>query len=173
MRARISIPRITTTALLIAASVMLLRLAASRLDQGFRRAQVDRSPLDNKLSATSLSGKAAQEYLLETDDGKSLLAAVTAAQFGLKPREQSPFDAESPPGYLGMSHEQNLNAWFAHDGVTVRPTLSTEEREHAWQLGFRLKALGYGSELADAPPIVRQTVEGNRIEYHRPHDRPL
>ena len=33
-----------------------------------------------------------------------------------------------------------------------------------WQLGFRLKALGYGSELADAPPIVRQTVEGNRID---------
>ena len=123
--------------------------------------------------ATNLSGEAAQEYLLATDDGKSLLAAVTASQFGLKAREQSPFDAQSRAGYLGRSHDQNLNAWFAHDGVTVRPTVSTKEREHAWQLGFRLKALGYGTELADAPPIVRQTVEGNRIEYHRSHDRPI
>jgi hypothetical protein len=114
-----------------------------------------------------LAGEKARQYLRETVDGRSLLQAVTAAQFGLKAHDHSPYDEESGAGYLGMSHDQNLNAWFAADGMTLRPTLPAEEQRQAWQLAFRLKAYGYGDELAVASPIVSQRVKDNRIEYHR------
>src|SRR5437868_3004212 len=94
------------------------------------------------------------------------MEAVTAARFGLKRYESSPFGG-SGGGYLGMSHVQNLNAWFDAEGVTVRPTLPEEERAKAWRLGMKLKAYGYGARLMDAPPIVMHQVKDNRIEYQR------
>ena len=113
-----------------------------------------------------ITGAAARQYLQEPGEGQSLMQAITAARFGLKSQERGPF-GETGRGYLGMSHEQNLNAWFAEDGVTVRPTVSENERERAWHLDLRLKAYGYGSELVSAPPIVSQHVKDNRIEYER------
>ena len=114
----------------------------------------------------ALQGAQAREYLEKTDDGRSLAEAVTAARFGLKWQDRSPFGGEGG-GYLGMSHVQNLNAWFGPEGVTIRPTLTEEERDKAWRLGMRLKAYGYGAGLTDAPPVVTQKVEENRIEYVR------
>jgi len=113
-----------------------------------------------------LQGAAALEYLEKTEDGRSLARAVTAARFGLKWQERSPF-GDAGAGYLGMSHVQNLNAWFDSEGVTVRPTLPEEERAKAWRLGMRLKAYGYGARLSDAPPVVSHRVKENRIEYER------
>jgi hypothetical protein len=60
-----------------------------------------------------------------------------------------------------------LNAWFGEEGATIRPTGSEREHEQAWQLGFKLKAYGYGEQLQDVPPIVSRQVNGNRIEYQR------
>nr|MBA2733483.1 hypothetical protein [Acidobacteriota bacterium] len=115
----------------------------------------------------ALAGEQARAYLEQTGDGQSLMQAATVARFGLKREEQSPFDKESGAGYLGTSHAQNLNAWFAEDGVTIRPTISEKKRQQAWQLGFSLKAYGYGEHLQPATPIVSHNVKDNRIEYVR------
>src|SRR6185436_17830988 len=107
-----------------------------------------------KLSQTSapmLEGAEARRYLQQPGEGQSLMQAITAARFGQKHQERGPLD-EPGSGYLGMSHEQNLNAWFAKDGVTVRPTVAPQEREHAWHIELRLKAYGYGNDLKAAPP---------------------
>ncbi len=119
-----------------------------------------------------LSGERAREYLKETADGQALMQAVIAEQFGLKARDQSPFDEQSGPGHLGMSHEENLNAWFAHDGVTVRPTRSQSEQGRAWSVLLEPKAYGYGEQLNEVPPIVSHKVDGNRIEYQRAFANP-
>ncbi len=114
-----------------------------------------------------LEGVGARAYLEKTGGGQSLMKALTAERFGLKPHKRAPFKGEADGGYLGMSHDQNLNAWFDEDGITVRPTLSEEGREKGWQLGFRLRSYGYGRQLTDAAPIVSHLVKDNRIEYER------
>jgi hypothetical protein len=121
--------------------------------------------------ALQLSGDAAQHYLHESRGGQSLMQAVTAARFGLKAHERSPFDAQSGAGYLAMSHDQNLSAWFSEDGVTVRPTLPEANRDQVWKMELRLKAYGYGKELADVPPVTSREVKGNRVEYLRQDQR--
>src|SRR5437870_3934342 len=123
-------------------------------------AKIETSPL-------KLEGAQAREYLEKTEDGRSLAWAVTAARFGLKLQERSPLGDGGGAGYLGMSHVQNLNAWFDSEGVTIRPTLAEEESAKAWRLGMKLKAYGYGAQLIDAPPIVSHRVKENRIEYER------
>src|SRR6185369_6700192 len=95
------------------------------------------------------TGAAARKYLQQPGEGQSLMQAITATRFGLKRQERGPFG--EPSGYLGMSHDQNLNAWFAEDGVTVRPTVEPKERERAWHMEMRLKAYGYGPDLVAAP----------------------
>lgn len=122
-----------------------------------------------RASGPVLQGAAARQYLEQTGEGQSLMQAITAARFGLKRQERGPF-GEAGAGYLGMSHEQNLNAWFAEDGVTVRPTVAESERGRAWRMDMRLKAYGYGNDLIPAPPIVAQRVKDNRIEYERAAD---
>jgi hypothetical protein len=122
-------------------------------------------PAKTKLS---LQGEKAHEYLQKNPDGQSLMQAVTAARFGLKKQQRAP-SGEDGSGYLGVSHEQDLNAWFGTDGVTVTPTMP--EKEQAWRLGMQLKAYGYGKHLVSAPPIVAQKVKDNRIEYARTNDR--
>src|ERR1700731_1105141 len=66
-----------------------------------------------------------------------------------------------------MSHEKDLNAWFAQDGGTLRPQLPEEKRDQAWSMALRLKACGYGRQLVDVPPVVSRQVKENRIEYER------
>jgi hypothetical protein len=113
-----------------------------------------------------LTGAAARKYLQQPGEGQSLMQAVTTARFGLQKQDRGPF-GEAGSGYLGMSHTQNLNAWFSEDGVTVRPTVAEQERERSWHMELRLKAYGYGNELMSAPPIVSSHVKDNRIEYVR------
>ena len=137
---------------------------------GNRLAQEQREQVVNQKESMptprNMTGAAARKYLQEPGEGQSLMQAITAARFGLKRQERGPF-GETGSGYLGMSHDQNLNAWFAEDGVTVRPTVAEEERARAWHLEMRLKAYGYGTDLVAAPPIVSQHVKDNRIEYER------
>jgi hypothetical protein len=116
-----------------------------------------------------LAGEAARKYLQRPGEGQSLMHAITVARFGLKSQERGPL-GETGSGYLGMSHEQNLNAWFADEGVTVRPTVPEQEREQAWHMDMRLKTYGYGDYLMAAPPIVSHHVKDNRIEYERGDD---
>jgi hypothetical protein len=105
-------------------------------------------------------------------EDESLMKALTAARYGLERRENAPFIGESGAGYLGMSHEQNLNAWFDEKGITVRPTVSESEQANLWRMGMRLKAYGYGERLEDAPPVLVQKVKENRIEYERAYAQP-
>jgi hypothetical protein len=114
-----------------------------------------------------VSGESARVHLEQTTDDQSLIPAVNAARFGLKWQALAPLGGETGAGYVGMSHDQNLNAWFSEHGVTVRPTVSEQQRERSRHMDMRLKAYGYGDRLADAPPIVSQRVMGNRIEYER------
>jgi len=116
-----------------------------------------------------LQGYQAREYLQEHGDYESLMKALTATRFGLKWHDRSPF-GDAVGGYLGISHVQNLNAWFDDEGVTIRPTLSEEERAKVWSLGMKLKAYGYGAQLIPAPPIASHQVKDNRIEYERASD---
>src|SRR5436190_14761122 len=120
-----------------------------------------------------MQGEAARLYLEQTNEGQSLMQAVLVEQYGLKWQERVPNGADKRGGYLGMSHEQNLNAWFDEEGVTVRPTLAEKDGDKAWRLDFTLKAYGYGEELKAAPPIVSQNVKGARIEYERSDCRSL
>ena len=113
-----------------------------------------------------LVGREARQFLQQPGEGESLMQAINTARFGLKRQERGPF-GENGAGYLGMSHVQNLNAWFAEDGVTVRPTVAEEKQKQSWHLDLRLKAYGYGNELEPALPIVSQHVKDNRIEYER------
>jgi hypothetical protein len=115
-----------------------------------------------------LQGAQAREYLEGRGEYQSLMEAATAARFGLKWEERSPFGDVGGGGYLGMSHVQNLNAWFDTEGVTVRPTLPEEERVAGWRLSMRLKAYGYGAQLTSAPPIVSHEVKENPSSMSAP-----
>lgn len=119
-----------------------------------------------EIAGGQLRGREAREYLEQAGEGQSLMQAVTAARFGLQ-WQPSATSREQGGGYVGMSHDQNLNAWFAEDGITVRPTVSEQAHERSWHMDMRLKAYGYGDHLVAAPPIVSRQVKGNRIEYER------
>jgi hypothetical protein len=152
--------------LLKKAVALLLATAALGLlflGRGAERTEVRNTPNP----PVEFSGGPARHYLQETADGQSLMQALTAARFALQWQEYAPGASKSSGGYLGMSHDQDLKAWFAEDGVTVRPTVSKGEQAQAWQLAFRLRAYGYGDELVAGPPIVSRQVKENRIEYKR------
>jgi hypothetical protein len=119
-----------------------------------------------------LSGSPARVYLEQNSGGQSLGRALEVARFGLQWQDQAPDGVEMGGGYLGMSHEQNLRAWFGQDGVTVRPTLPPDKSDQAWASALHLKAWGYGKQLTDVPPIVSRKVRENRIEYERAFPNP-
>ena len=79
------------------------------------------------------------------------MQAVTTARFELKPQDSDPISGKSGPGYLGMSHDENLNVWFGDEGATIRPTLSQKDRDQAWRLEMKLKAYGYGDPITAGP----------------------
>jgi|GEM_PF-2608671 len=124
-------------------------------------------------AAIQLSGEKALTFLESPGQGQSLMAVLTTARFGLKRQEPGVLDEKSEAGYLAMSHDQNLNAWFSDDGPLIRPTVPEAQRSEAWQIAFRLKAYGYGEQLKGAPPIVSHQVKGARIEYARSEDAVL
>jgi hypothetical protein len=109
-----------------------------------------------------LNGGEATRYLEATGESESLKQAVTKARFGLQWHERSPFGGKGS-GYLALSHDQDLNAWFDETSVTIRQT----NKEAQTRVRLQLKALGYGEQLIPAPPIAKRSAEGNRIEYHR------
>lgn len=142
----------------------------------FRRAAHDASHQSRQAAAASvpgsqssrrLEGDSARTYLAQTNDGESLMKAVELQQYGLKRQEHSPFDKASGAGYLGLSHEENLNVWFGDEGAIIRPTLSQKDQDQSWRLEMKLKAYGYGEQLTTAPPIVSHNVKDSRIEYAR------
>ena len=114
-----------------------------------------------------LEGDSAHAYLQQTSEGQSLMKALATARFGLERREKSPFEEDTGAGYLGMSHDENLNAWFDNEGVTVRPTLPEQERGKSWQLRMSLRAYGYGADSHEVRKQTAPTVKENRIEYER------
>lgn len=116
---------------------------------------------------TMLSGNEARRFLTETKEGKSLWQAITATSFALQRQGPAPNDAPTGGDYLALSHEQNLNASFGDKGVTIRPTLPSNNAAQAWSAILELTAYGYGDALTEVPPIAAHTVNGNRIEYLR------
>jgi hypothetical protein len=127
----------------------------------------DQASSGKDAAPTKMEGAAARKYLEETSEGRSLMREVLTAQYGLKWQQKSPLGESTAGGYLGMSHDQNLNAWFDDEGATIRPTLAQKDRDKTWQLGFKLKGYGYGETLPAAPPIVARNVIDTRIEYER------
>ena len=136
----------------------------------FRKSRGDEQSATHAEAATSpdvmpqLRDNEAVEYLEAKGESESLRKAVTNARFGLQWHERSPF-GDKGSGYLALSHDQDLNAWFDETGVTIRST--TNEAETASRVRMELMALGYGSQISTAPPVVKRSAEGNRIEYHR------
>ena len=147
-------------ALLLGAAGLALVLICASMNRDQTRIGPEHSPL-------KLSGDTARRYLEETGEGQSLMEALTAARFGLQWRQHAPSESTGASGYLGMSHEQDLNAWFDEEGVTLRPTIPDDKRDEGWTMAFRLCAYGYGNEVVAVPPIVSRKVKGNRIEYQR------
>jgi len=134
---------------------------ANPQDSMFRSQQAGDAREETQLS---LQGEKAHEFLQHNLGGQSLMRAVTAVHYGLKRQQRAP-SGENGSGYLGVSHEQDLDAWFGTDGVTLSQTVPGKKR--AWRMDMRLEAYGYGEHLVSAPPIVSQKVKGNRIEYER------
>jgi hypothetical protein len=118
----------------------------------------------------TLDGQDAQNYLAQSAEGQSLMTTIAKVRFGLERREKSPFSGDQGKGYLGMSHDENLNAWFDNEGVTVRPTVNSQERAKSWRMQMRLRAYGYGNVLHEARKQTTPTVKENRIEYERSTD---
>ena len=169
-------PRAFQTRLLLAVALMgclawlaitFFRRPAPAADPAVRETSTPTASVAPEAAPRTLEGEGARVYLEQTSEGQSLMQAVTKTRFGLKREKHSPFDKKSGAGYLAMSHDQNLNAWFGEDGITVHPTLSEQEHDKAWQLGFRLKSYGYGLHLTAATPIISHHVKENRIEYER------
>src|SRR3954463_4909306 len=100
--------RVLACSFLCLSSIGLVALAFShsRPSVASRVAGILRQP------PLQLSGAAAESYLAQTADGQSLMQALTAARFGLQWQEHKPGDSNTGDGYLGLSHEQELNAWF-------------------------------------------------------------
>ena len=140
--------------ILIILSLRLPAVSARTANQGAHR-------------KTILSGNEARQFLTETKEGKSLWQAITATSFALQRQGAAPNDAPTGGDYLALSHEQNLNAWFGDKGVTIRPTLPSNNAAQAWSAILELTAYGYGDALPEVPPIAAHTVNGNRIEYLR------
>jgi hypothetical protein len=144
---------------------------------GHRRESINPVRATNTRADEAISGKdaappkvegaAARKYLEETSEGQSLMQAVMTAQYGLQWQQRSPLGESGAGGYLGTSHDQNLNAWFDDQGATIRPTLAEKDSDQSWRLRFQLNGYGYGETLPAAPPIVAHTVNGTRIEYER------
>ncbi|HVF73347.1 MAG TPA: FG-GAP repeat protein [Chthoniobacterales bacterium] len=137
---------------------------------GFRANDMRKGAASEQRSVSPSGNDAARRYLVETADGRSLMQAVTAARFGLQWQEQEPREGRMTSGYLGLSHDQNLNGWFTDKGATIRPTLPPGEKERAWSVGFEPKAYGYGEQLEALPPVAGRRVVDNRIEYQRGSD---
>ena len=184
MSQHLSTPRRTLAILLFLSSVLLTCLvwvapsfhsrsvagpAVSGKNDRLQMSSSQKSVGEQVGEGRQLTGAAARKYLQQPGEGQSLMQAITAARFGLQKQDRGPF-GEAGAGYLGMSHDQNLNAWFAADGVTVRPTVAEGDRERSWHIDMRLKAYGYGNDLVAAPPIVSHQVKSNRIEYERSDD---
>ena len=159
----ISVPLALSIAL---GALSVLRRSRPDAAQRGRVPNVGQAAGDQPARDGRLVGAPERKYLQQPGKDVSLLQAVTAARFGLKRQVRDPF-GEAGSGYLGMSHYQNLNAWFGDDGMTLRPAVTDQERAHAWRLAMRLTAYGYGSQLIVAPPIVSHQVKNNRIEYQR------
>lgn len=85
--------------------------------------------------------------------GSSLTQALNNERFRLSWSDHSPF-GERGGGYLALSHEQNINAWFSEDGVAIRPTGA--DPLDKWTFGMKLKAYGYGDRLNFAPGSERR-----------------
>lgn len=137
---------------------------AFRAAQATKASEVAVAP---KAAPGKLEGEEARVYLEQTSEGQSLMKTLEAERFGLKWQQRAPFRGEGKGGYLGLSHDENLNAWFDEEGATIRPTVSEKERDRAWHLGLRLKSYGYGNKLKAAPPVLSRNVVENRIEYTR------
>jgi hypothetical protein len=129
--------------------------------------QTSKPTVESNQRVTNFEGAGAHGYFESTSDGQSLIQTVIAEQYGLKWQERAPDGITKGGGYLGISHDLNMNAWFDEESVTVRPTLAEQDRHKSWKLGFRLKGYGYGKDLESAPPVVARDVKGNRIEYKR------
>lgn len=154
---------------LIWIAFVFFRQPAADFDYANRQTSLAVAEDSGEAAPRKLEGEGARVYLEQTGEGRSLMNLLEAERFGLKWQERAPFaDAsDAGGGYLGMSHEENLNAWFDEAGVSVRPTLSEPERDKAWRLGMRLKAYGYGAGLHEARASVSGRAKGNRIEYER------
>ncbi|MCM3871376.1 MAG: hypothetical protein ND895_11880, partial [Pyrinomonadaceae bacterium] len=112
-------------------------------------------------TAINLQGEQATRFL-ETSSESSLTQALNNERFKLSWKDHSPF-GERGGGYLALSHEQNINAWFDEKGVTIRPT-GTDPLDK-WTFGMKLKAYGYRDRLNFAPGIKKFSSKGTRVEY--------
>src|ERR1700730_10538984 len=126
------------------------------------------APAITRILPSQFQSRDTEEAQYQANSNQALMAAVKVARFGLTWHRSAPFAGSTRSGgYLGMSHDQKLNAWFGDDGITVRPTVAT--KEPSWTMGMQLKAYGYGNELRAAPAIIGRSAKENRVEYRRDH----
>ncbi len=114
-----------------------------------------------------IEADAAHNNLARSAEGESLMRTLEVARFRLKRHEKSPFNDDPGSGYLGLSHDENLNAWFDTDGVTIRPTVSKQDRAKSWRMKMRLEAYGNGTVLQKARqqnvPVVNRRFTCTRV----------
>ena len=114
------------------------------------------------LALPTLQGAAATEYLKQQGLSASLNEALTATRYGLK---HVPEAQRGPSGseYVADNPAQQWRASFAADGVEFS---STAQSGSAWQMGMKLRSLGYGAQQSKVGAGTL-SAQGSRIEYER------
>jgi hypothetical protein len=127
------------------------------------RAPADTTMARNQLqpAKVQLTGKEASDYLSHSNDGQSLMQALTAARFAFRSQEGA-LPGEERGGYVAMNDAQHFSASFDPDGgASVRSS-----GEHKWHLSLKLKSYGYGETLT-AVSSGEFKVQANRIEIRQ------
>ena len=129
--------RVSSVTLYVSVGVVTgLLLVGLFLFQGTRQSQSRN--LQDLRHAMQVQGEQTREYLEHDPDGQSLMEAVSKARFDLEWNQHAP-SGEDSGGYLGVSHEQNLKAWFGANGMTLSPTVSNGKR--SWHMDMRTQSI--------------------------------
>ena len=108
-----------------------------------------------------LTGKEASDYLSQSNDGQSLMQAITAARFEFRSQKRA-LPGEDRGGYVARNDAQNFSASFDPDGrASVR-----SNGEQKWHLSLKLKSYGYGENLT-AVSAGEVQAHANRVEIRQ------
>jgi hypothetical protein len=159
MQRRIIVPLFTL--LLLIVSVLL---GANLVDTTQARMSPQGGSDGNAEAMPALQGQPAVDYLKHKGLFDRVKASVEASRYEIN------WQTRTGTGGFGGAHQannprQNLQAWFTRDGVQI--AASRVSKRQSWQLGMKLRGIGYGDEMSEviSGPL---RVTGSRVEIPHP-----